>query len=74
MPTEVALAEQLYADVLVLIVGQRDPFRRLHNTDGAQLFINVVNAVGQFENKGVLFVADNCGNHIYIPPIVIGSS
>ena len=29
MPTEVALAEQLYADILALIVGQRDLFRRL---------------------------------------------
>ena len=74
MPTEVALAEQLYADVLVLVVGQRDLFRRLHNADGAQLFINVVNAVWQFENKGILFIANNCGDHIYIPPIVIGSS
>ena len=72
--TEVTLTEQLYADVLVLVVGQRDPFRRLRNADGAQLFINVVNAVRQFEDKGVLFIADNCGNHIYIPPIVIGSS
>lgn len=32
MPTEVALAEQLYADVLVLVVGQRDLFRRLHSS------------------------------------------
>ena len=74
MLTEVTLAEQLYADVLVLIVGQRDLFRRLHNADRLQLFINVVNAVRQFENKGVLFIADNSGDHIYIPPIVIGSS
>ena len=29
MLTEVALTEQLYADVLVLVVGQRDLFRRL---------------------------------------------
>ena len=74
MLTEVALAEQLYADVLVLVVGQRDPFRRLRNADGAQLFLNVINAVRQFEDKGVLFIADNSGDHIYIPPIVIGSS
>ena len=33
MPTEVALTEQLYADVLVLVIGQRDLFRRLHNAD-----------------------------------------
>ena len=33
MLTEVTLAEQLYADVLVLIVGQRDLFRRLHNAN-----------------------------------------
>ena len=74
MLTEVALAEQLYADVLALVVGQRDSLWRLHNADRLQLFINVVNAVGQFENEGVLFIADNSGDHIYIPPIVIGSS
>ena len=74
MLTEVALAEQLYADVLVLIVGQRNPFRWLLNADGLQFVINIVNTVGQFENKGVPFIADNCGDHIYIPPIVIGSS
>ena len=68
MLTEVALAEQLYADILVLIVGQRNLFRRLHNADGAQLFINVVNAVGQFENEGVLFIANNCGDHITFLP------
>ncbi|MFQ8612374.1 MAG: hypothetical protein ACLR91_08380 [Eubacterium sp.] len=33
MLTEVALAEQLYAYILALIVGQRDLFRRLHNAD-----------------------------------------
>ena len=33
MLTEVTLAEQLYADVLVLVIGQRDLFRRLHNAD-----------------------------------------
>ena len=32
MPTEVALTEQLYADILVLVVGQRDLFRRLHSS------------------------------------------
>ena len=64
MLTEVTLTEQLYADVLVLIVGQRNPFRRLLNADGTQLVINVVNAVRQFENEGVLFIADNRGNHI----------
>ena len=32
--TEVTLTEQLYADVLVLVVNQRDLFRRLHNADG----------------------------------------
>ena len=74
MLTEVTLAEQLYADVLVLIVGQRDPFRRLHNTDGAQLFIEVINTAREIQHKCVFSVADNCGNHIYIPPIVIGSS
>ena len=74
MPTEVALAEQLYADVLALVVGQRNLFRRLHNADRVQFVINVVNTVRQFENEGVLFIADNSGDHIYIPPIVIGSS
>ena len=33
MLTEVALTKQLYADILALIVGQRDLFRRLHNAD-----------------------------------------
>ena len=55
MLTEVAFAEQLYADVLVLIVGQRDLFQRLRNTDGTQLVINVVNTVRQFENERILF-------------------
>ena len=33
MLTEVALAEQLYADILVLVVGQRDSLWWLHNAD-----------------------------------------
>ena len=74
MPSYTAVAIQLYADVLVFVIRQRDLFRRLPDTDETQFIIDVVNTVRQFENESLLFIADNCGYHIYIPPIVIDSS